>query len=88
MAGVTQAKGAYFDKLKQRIEKLSRDNGGRTVAMVSFSLGSPVAALFLNSASRGARSLAGSERCGARAPCGFQTSLSCFRRGASATKHA
>ena len=58
-----KAKGAYFDQLQARIQKLYQDNDGRKVVMVSFSLGSPVASLFLNSACSAASARYAFPRC-------------------------
>ena len=46
------AAGGYFDQLKARVQQLVKQNGGRKVVLVSFSLGGPVASVFLNRKSK------------------------------------
>ena len=42
-----ELRGGYFRRLKRDVELLKRDSGGKKVALLSFSMGGPVANSFL-----------------------------------------
>lgn len=47
--GDWRSTGGYYSQLKQAIEDMRTRNGGKPVILVSFSMGGPVTAVFLNS---------------------------------------